>query len=189
MTSRTRRVVARAGIWLLRPGSACSGRDLLAPAQDLFATAGESPAQRGIPSAPQARRSLRGRSSRAVPGAVCSAVHPARSGRAPAPSPLASFAPRVVRQLRQPPRLLGCRAALAGGDDAGGGNSSAGFRNRNAGSDARPVRSALDPLAPGSDSTSRELIRCLPNPIRRLRRRIRRLPRSIRRLAAPLRRR
>jgi hypothetical protein len=63
-------------------------------------------------------------------------------------------------------------------------NSSAGLGTGRVGSGARRVRSPLDPLAPEPDSSSRELIRCLPNPICRLWRRIRWLRQSMRHLGA-----
>jgi hypothetical protein len=63
-------------------------------------------------------------------------------------------------------------------------NSSAGFGHRNVCSGARRVCSALDPLAPEPDLSSRELIARLPNPICRLWRRIRWLRRSMRHLGA-----
>jgi hypothetical protein len=187
MTSRTRRFVARAGIWLLSPGSGCSGRDLLAPAgicllrpgsacpgRDLLAPAENCllppricllpPANRrlgaesvGSASAALPPRRIRPREAwhrllggpprplrpRAVAfaaGIVRSASHPATSAAA-----LPARVPRCSRRRRHRRRR----------------NSSAGFRNRTVGFGARSVRSALDPLPPEPDSSSRELIRCL----------------------------
>jgi hypothetical protein len=142
-----RDLLALAGICLRRPKSACSGRDLLAPAQDLFARAGESPAQRGIPLARPGHRSLRGGSSRAVPSAVCSAVHPP--------------APAARRRLRRRHRSLG--------------ESSGNFGSRPACSGAAllspvattPASGTAMP-APALDPSARRSIRWLRSPIRRL---------------------
>ena len=180
MTSRTWRVVARIGIWLLRPGSACSGpgsvrygRRIAGSARDSVGSAGAPLPPRRIQPRGAGRRLLGGpprpfrpRAGAFAAGIVRSASRPATSAAA-----LPARVPRCSRRWRRRRRR----------------NSSAGFRNRNAGSGARPLRSALDPSAPALDSPSRELIRCLPNSIRRLRRRIRRLPRSIRHLATPTR--
>jgi hypothetical protein len=129
-------------------GSGCSAADLFAPAEDLFAPAGESAAGGGnsmlrladvcsppaiAPAAGEMAGSARdsvGSAGEPLPpryvrplgvGSRLLGGPPARSGHGPAPSPIESFAPRLVRHLRRSARLLGRQAALIGVEDARGG--------------------------------------------------------------------
>jgi hypothetical protein len=166
-------LVARPRIWLLGRGSGCSAENLFAPAGESAAragnsslrpadvrsrpgiapAAGESPARRGIGwlgrrSAPSAARAAARRRSRLLGGPS------ARSGQGPAPSPLESFAPRVVRQLRQSASLLGRPAALVEVEVACG--------------EIRPPASGTGMAAPALDVSARRSIRWLRSPIQGL---------------------
>jgi hypothetical protein len=171
------------GAWrsLLRPADHRS-RDPTVPA------ARESPSQRSARPIRLASRPLHGASGSSASGGVRSAASTACWSRRPAPSPLESLAPRVVRLLRQSARPLGRPGCSRRSRRRPRRNSSAGFRNRNVGSGARRVRSALDPLAPEPDSSSREPSRRVRHPICRLRRRIYWLRRSMRHRVPPPRR-
>jgi hypothetical protein len=147
-------LLARPSIWLLGRGSVCSGRQIgcvgrksVAPAGGcLLAARDRSP--RPASGSPSAARPAARVGSRLLGGPS------ARSGHGPAPSPLESFAPRVVRQIRQPARLLGRPAALVGVEDACGG--------------IRPPASGTGMSAPALDVSARRSIRWLRSPIRRL---------------------
>ena len=100
-----------------------------------------------------------------------------------------AFAARILRSASPTPTsAVRARAPTPGCSRRGRRrlrrNPSAGFRNRNVGFGIRPVTTALDPLAPGTDSSSRELIHRVRNPICRLRRRIGCLRCSMRHLGA-----
>jgi hypothetical protein len=134
-------LVARPRTWLLSRKSVCSGRGYVSSGrrtlpQRRFRRLGV------VPSARWSIRPLRPRAGAFAARFVRSANRPPASAvRAPARTP--GYSRRRRRRLQR--------------------NPSAGFRNRNAVSGVRSVRSALDSLAPELNSSSPELIRCLPN--------------------------
>jgi hypothetical protein len=194
-TARTRRVVARVWIWLLGRESVCSGRRSVCSGRRIAAAGRKFNAPAGGCLLAARDRYLRPANRRLGAGLDCfrrraapSAAHSAARRREPSARqsvrPLrpraGAFAARIVRSASRPP----ASAVRAPARTPGGSrwsrirlrrNSSTGFRHRNVGSCAGRVCSALDPLPPEPDSSSREPIRCLPNPICRLRRRMGRL--------------
>ena len=167
------------GIWLLGRGPDCSDRGCVCSGPANWTWGPESQCSgrlisaRGLGSLVRpASRSLRGAAARSATGPVWS------TGRPPARA--------ASRRLRHSNRSLRESSAGFGGSrpcsdvrllaSASKMPAAESVRRRQEPEcrlRRRHVRSALDLSAPEPDSSARELIRCLPTPIRRLRRRIR----------------